>query len=885
MKHRGEATSAVYKTREGLEREIARLNSKVLTLNNSQRSKSTLKSSGVADISDITESTRAEEALAQNGVRMERTLAEHEQVLEASERRYRRLFEAAKDGILILDADTGQIVDVNPFLMELTGYSHDDFLGKHLWEIGLFKDIASSLASYGALLAKKYVRYEDLPLEARDGQKIDVEFVSNVYRVDNQNVIQCNIRDITARKRAEKRILEQRATLNAILESAEFPIYSLDRDYRYTCFNRAHAVVMKALYGTDIQVGESPAKFQSVREDWQATRRNLERALQGETVTQSASSGDEGLSHRYFEIAHHPVRTDAGEVIGVSVFARDVTARKRAEDELQFRNLILSTQQEASSDGIHVVDVNGNTISSNRQFAYMWGIPLDIIESKSDERALQSVLDKLVNPGEFIRKVEHLYAAPCEKSLDEIALKDGRTFDRYSAPMLGADGKHFGRVWQFRDITARKRAEEERKQLEEQLRMSQKMEAIGSLAGGVAHDFNNLLSVILSYAGFVENGLREGDPVRGDLLEVKNAAERAVALTRQLLAFSRKQVLQPVPLNLNQIAAGVEKMLRRILGEDIDLALVLAPKLGLTLADPGQIEQVLMNLVVNARDAMPEGGKLTIETANVEIDEEYAARHVAVDPGSYVVLAVTDTGCGIDKQTKARLFEPFFTTKEKGKGTGLGLSTVYGIVKQSGGDVWVYSEPGRGTVFKVYLPQEFLATMATAIKPSTIPRRATGTETILVVEDELALRKVAKRILDAAGYTVLTAADGDEALRICAQHVGDFHLLLTDVVMPRMSGSLLAQELFKSWPTLEVLYMSGYTYNAIGQHGVLGAGTHFLAKPFTSTDLARKVREVLDGGIPKLTDGHEPAIKADAEIEEQRLDKRARRTLPISTTR
>jgi len=264
-----------------------------------------------------------------------------------------------------------------------------------------------------------------------------------------------------------------------------------------------------------------------------------------------------------------------------------------------------------------------------------------------------------------------------------------------------------------------------------------------------------------------------------------------------------------------------------------------------------------MNLVVNARDAMPDGGKLTIETANVDIDEEYVTRHVAVVPGHYVMLAVTDTGCGMDVLTRARLFEPFFTTKEKGKGTGLGLSTVYGIVKQSGGNVWVYSEPGQGTTFKFYLPRQLSATMAAGIKPPTVPTRATGTETILLVEDEAALSKVAKRNLDSAGYTVLAAADGDEALRLCAQHMGDIHLLLTDVVMPRISGRTLALELTKTRPTLKVLYMSGYTGNAIGHHGVLDAGTHFIAKPFTAANLARKVREVLDGCVTNIAVGNE----------------------------
>jgi len=397
------------------------------------------------------------------------------------------------------------------------------------------------------------------------------------------------------------------------------------------------------------------------------------------------------------------------------------------------------------------------------------------------------------------------------------------------------------------DITERKQAEAEREKLEEQLRASQKMEAIGTLAGGIAHDFNNLLSVILCCTDFAMARVREDDRTREDLLEVKKAGERAVALTRQLLAFSRKQVLQPVVLDLNQIAAGVEKMLRRILGEDIDYVQVLAPDLGKVRADPGQIEQVLMNLVVNARDAMPDGGKLTIETSNVDLDEEYAARHVAVKAGSYVRFAVSDTGCGMDAATQARIFEPFFTTKEQGKGTGLGLSTVYGIVKQSGGNIWVDSEPGHGTTFKIYLPREISAKLtATASKLAAVPTPLTGTETILVVEDEEAIRDIAKRILREAGYTVLTAASPDDALMACKTRPGKIDLLLTDVVMPQMGGRVLAETLVVARPWIKVLYMSGYTDDAIVHHGTLNPGTHFIAKPFSAANLARKVREVLD---------------------------------------
>ncbi|MDD5307812.1 MAG: response regulator [Deltaproteobacteria bacterium] len=430
------------------------------------------------------------------------------------------------------------------------------------------------------------------------------------------------------------------------------------------------------------------------------------------------------------------------------------------------------------------------------------------------------------------------------------------------------------------EVEERKRGEAAREKLEEQLRMSQKMEAIGGLAGGIAHDFNNLLSVILSYTGFAMDALQDGDPLRDDLLEVMKAGDHAAALTRQLLAFSRKQVLQPEVLDLNRVATRIEKMLRRILGEDIDFVQVLAPDLGAVRADPGQIEQVLMNLAVNARDAMPEGGKLTIETANVEIDEEYASHHVAVKPGSYIELAVTDTGCGMDEQTRAKIFDPFFTTKGKDKGTGLGLSTVYGIVKQSGGNTWVYSELGHGTTFKIQLPRELSAAAGKSDNPPAIPRRTTGTETILVVEDERALRKVTGRTLEAAGYAVLTAANGDEALEVSARRADTIHLLLTDVIMPRMSGRALAHELAKTRSTTKVLYMSGYTDNAIVHHGVLDAGTHFIGKPFTAASLARKVRDVLDGDIADLADRYERTVEADAGMTERPLDKDALRALP-----
>jgi PAS domain S-box-containing protein len=430
----------------------------------------------------------------------------------------------------------------------------------------------------------------------------------------------------------------------------------------------------------------------------------------------------------------------------------------------------------------------------------------------------------------------------------ELIRPDGsrRWINAYGGAKRDSSGRIVGLHGTVQDVTETRRSEEARRTLEEKLRVSQKMEAIGSLAGGVAHDFNNVLNIIFGYAQLSLQRLNQNDPLYENIQQIIGAGDRAAGLTRQLLAFSRKQVLQPIVLNLNQIIGEFEMMLRRILGEDIDFILVLAPDLGVVRADPSQIEQVLLNLVVNARDAMSEGGKLTVETSNVEIDQEYAAHHVDTKPGPYVQLAISDTGCGMDDKTRARIFEPFFTTKSNGKGTGLGLSTVYGIVTQSGGNVSVYSEPGRGTTFKIYLPRE-LSVEATAVGVPTVVSPSTGTETILVVEDESALRKIAKLSLETAGFTVLTAADGDEALQISSRHAGDIQLLLTDVVMPRMTGRGIAQALAKTRPAIKVLYMSGYADAAIVHDGVLDEGTHFISKPFTLTALTRKVREALDG--------------------------------------
>jgi PAS domain S-box-containing protein len=512
----------------------------------------------------------------------------------------------------------------------------------------------------------------------------------------------------------------------------------------------------------------------------------------------------------------------------VSTQVAQAIERKHAEDQLKESEAKYRVLFESNPEAMWVYD------DTTQRFLAVNDAAVDRYRWSRDEFLRMSIGD--IRPEAEQGKVE----APLARRGLRHRRKDGSLIDVEVLAHPVTFAGRSARLVLAKDVT-------ERLRLEQQLRQAQKMEAVGRLAGGVAHDFNNILTAILGSAELLIQDLPEGHEHRIDAEEIRRAAQRAADLTRQLLAFSRQQVLAPKVLDVNAVVQGVERMLRRLIGENIELRTTLARDLGAVRADPSQLEQVILNLAVNARDAMPQGGKLTIETAHADLDEDYAP--ATAGTGRHVLLAVSDTGTGMDEATRAHLFEPFYTTKEIGRGTGLGLATVYGVVKQSGGHIWVYSEPGHGSTFKIYLP-----TVAESPEPVVtaeqlaVREAAGGTETILLVEDEQIVRSLARRVLIQQGYTVLDAPAGPEALALSDAHTGEIHLLLTDVVMPGIGGRELARRFAARRPDAGVLYLSGYSDDAILRHGLLDPGTFFLQKPFTPQALTHKVREVLDAG-------------------------------------
>ena len=1008
----------------------------------------------------------------------ERKRAEHD--LIASETRYRRLFESAKDGILILDADSGKIVDVNPFLIQMLGFDLDYFMGKDLWEIGLFKDIAASKAAFLALQEKEYVRYENLPLKTKDGRRVEVEFVSNVYSVDSSKVVQCNIRNITDRKQAEDRdrlarmvlellnrpseavdtigeilrLIKTSITIEAagirLKEGDDYPYFETSGfSYDFLCGerflckrdeagnlirDRMGNPVLECMCGNILQGRTDPTLpfFTARGSFWtnsttkmlattteaegQATTRNrcneegyesvaliplrssgkiigllqlndhqpnrftlelihffeelgasigiaLARQQAEETLRESATllriagrttrlggwmvnvvtnqtiwsdevaiihdmppgyspSATEGTifyapewkekikkvhaacvqegipydeemeiitakgRRAWVRTIGEAIRDESGTIVRVQGSFQDITDRKETEEALALHTrrvqALLDLQLLSYAQKTQVLDYVLDACLNMTQSEYSFIGTMDETESvMTIHRWSREVMEECALPtqpitypicsaglwGDCIRERKPVicndYQAPHlnKKGLPEehvpihrfvavpvmdenrivaVAAVANKTRD-YNETDVNALTALLQKMW---EIVSRQQRELERIELEDQYRQAQKMEAVGQLAGGVAHDFNNILQAMIGYSSMLLDRLPEHDDMHEYAEEIAKGAERAATLTRQLLAFSRRQILEMEDLDLNEVLNNMAKMLRRIISENIELETIENHHLALIHADRGQMEQVLLNLCINARDAMAEGGSLVIETANVEIDRDYCDLHAWATPGHYVLLSITDTGCGMDAQIQAHIFEPFYTTKESGKGTGLGLATVYGIVRQHQGMVHVYSEPGKGTTFKVYLPS-VESTTATPKIASTSPARG-GTETILIAEDDETLRKLTTHLLKEAGYTLLLAIDGEEALDMYEKNSEKIDLLLLDIIMPKRGGKGVYDVLHQQNPRLRFLFTSGYSTTIIHTDFVLKEGIDLLQKPYAPDTLLHKVREILD---------------------------------------
>jgi PAS domain S-box-containing protein len=755
-----------------------------------------------------------------------------QEALHRNEELLRAVFDGALDAMLLAD-DRGVYVDANPAACSLFALPRAEIIGRSMDDLGTPGQKADTLAALrdGGQIQRS------VALSRPDGTVRTVEFSARANVVPGRHL--AVLHDVTDRMASEAALRESEARYRRIVETTSDGIWMYDANNVTTFMSRRMAEMLRC--EVEDAVGKPVFLFIDRERHAEALRRIADRKRGMTDRLEFTYTRKDGTDLRAFVQANSMLDAEGRFEAGLAVIA-DITERAKA-DETRAR---LAAIVESSEDAIFSTTLDGK-IST-------WNLGAEALYQYSPEEAVgrdasmlapplspdsESLIDRVAR-GEAIRQLETLGLRK-DGSLVELAVT--------VSPIRGTEGENVGFSTIARDLTARRQLEAGLRRSEEQFRHAQKMEAVGRLAGGVAHDFNNLLSVILSYTELALLSLKQGDPLRDDILEMRTAGRRATELTQQLLAFSRQQVLEARVLDLNEVLAGMQRMLARLLGEDIELSIVPGRELGPVLADPGQLEQVVMNLAVNARDAMPDGGNLTLSTTNIQLDTAYVGAHVGVPPGNYVMLSVSDNGVGMDAATQARVFEPFFTTKSAGKGTGLGLATVFGIVTQSGGQISVYSEVGHGTTFKIYLPRT--DHVAQAGDDSPPPATLRGAETILLVEDEAQVRTVACAILRRNGYHVLESANGGEALLISLEFEARIHLLLTDVVMPRMSGRKLAEQLATARPEMRVLFTSGYTDDAVVHHGVLDAGVPFLRKPFTPGEILRKVREVLDAPARK----------------------------------
>jgi PAS domain S-box-containing protein len=791
-----------------------------------------------------TELRRQIDSLQQRVVELEQTVLEYkksaqernkiEEALRESEDKFKYVFDNSVVG-KSFTMPTGE-VRVNKSFCDMLGFSPEELESKSWQDITHPDDVESSQKEIDALLSgEKTAAHFNKRFLKKDGSILWSDVSSSLRRdaEDKPLYFMTTLVDITERKQMEEQLLLLKYSIDISFDG----VYWIDPDGRFVYVNNTgcrslgydlHELLHMRV--TDVNLRVTPERWAEV---WRTIRNN--KVFTAESV------------HRRKDGSEYPVEIIStyvkfGEQEYCNGFARDITERKRVEEALQQSEKKFRLLTENSVIGIYIIQ-DGKMAYVNSSFAKTFGYSSDEINDKLSPEDLihpddiQIVMRKLQERQEgIVEKSSNIFKAiKKDKSLIYIEVY-GMIFDYQGRPAV---------MGTLLDVTERKSAEVEHEKIEEQFRMALKMEAVGRLAGGLAHDFNNMLSIILGYGEHLIEQLYDRNLLQEEAKEIVKASQRSASLIRQLLAYSRRQTLQPKVLVLNTVIRNMDKMVHQLLGEDTKLELQLSRDLAYVMADPGQIEQVILNLVVNAHDAMPQGGTLIIKTENVELDDAYARDHTNVMPGPYVMLAMTDTGFGMDKETLAHIFDPFFTTKEKGKGTGLGLPMVYGIVKQSGGHIWVDSEPGNGTTFKIYLPQTQDEPWIEEDKPKD-KRKGNG-EYILLVEDEESIRTLLKTNLLNLDYKVSSAANGSEALQLVEKKTFKPDLVITDVVMPGMSGSELVKHLYRTHPGIKVLFMSGYADDAVISHGVLDPGTFFIQKPFDISELAAKVWDVLHG--------------------------------------